>query len=330
MGNKELGLIYPDGSFSSRDEIRRKLLAKELTGSSRLVKHADLPQRWDFEKWTQRIVERQAERNELLGIPESAEVTIEASKPILVALIGDVHAGGIDVDYERFGRDIDLIKSVGGYAVTVGDLTDGYFFMPGVNSQIMPGQEQVLYMQAALDKLAEDDKLLAGWPGDHDMWATDKMGASSLYAGFNEKYGAPLFDGVSYLTINLDNGGGPVPYRFVGSHRHKGFSVYNDAHASLRQYRDEGVMSDVSFTAHNHVKACLEQTHKLHGGKEVVVRNVALGAYKKSDRYSRKMGWPRKDDAGIGAFGLILTPGEKSIDVCWTISEAVNRLTTGH
>lgn len=320
------GLYYPDGSYASRTQIRRKLLAEELDGTSRIVGRSDFPAPRNFSEWTPIILRQQQERQELLGIPEHVTVEIEASKPFLTALTGDVHAGGADVDYERFARDVDLIKEVGGYSIAVGDLTDSFFFMPEVGEQLVSGDEQVLYMQAALEELASGDRLLAAWGGDHDMWSKDKSGAHTLYARFHETYNAHYLEGVSYLSLVVNRGDKKITFPMTGSHRHKGFSVYNDAHASLRQYRDEGVGSAVSFTAHNHVKAHLEQTHKLHGGREVVVHNIALGSYKKSDRYSRKMGWPRKDDASLGAFGLVIDPEKEQIRVHWTIEDAVDDL----
>ncbi|MHA2069398.1 MAG: hypothetical protein ACXABY_33980, partial [Candidatus Thorarchaeota archaeon] len=141
-----------------------------------------------------------------------------------------------------------------------------------------------------------------------------------------EKHQAHYLEGVSYLTILKNNGKSVVPYGFVGSHRHKGFSVYNDAHAPLRQWRDEGVGSVVSFTAHKHIKASLTQVHKLHGGEETKFYSLALGSYKKSDRYSRKMGWPRKGEHSIGGFGLILYPGEENVEIYWTLDEAVDKM----
>jgi len=118
-----------------------------------------------------------------------------------------------------------------------------------------------------------------------------------------------------------------VNYGLVGCHRHKGFSVYNDAHASLRQWRDEGVGSVVSFTAHNHVKAALTQVHKTNGGEEVRFHSLALGPYQISSRYSRKMGWPRKGSESMGGFGLILHPGQEKTEVFWDVREAAERLT---
>lgn len=323
---KEQGLYYPDGSYSSREEINRKRLAEELQGRSRVVDRTEFAGRRSFKEWSKIVSRQQRERQEILGIPEHISVSIETTEPILVSLIGDVHAGGEDIDYDRFYQDVDLTKQVGGYTMAVGDLTDSYFFMPGVSEQILAGDEQILYMQSALDELSEDNKLLAAWGGDHDMWSKDKSGAHTLYQDFQRRYNAHYLEGVSYVDLRLFDGVRDVNYGFVGSHRHKGFSVYNDAHSSLRQFRDEGIGAMVSFTAHNHVKAYLQQVHKLHRGDETVVHCLALGAYKKSDRYSRKKGWPRKAEESMGGFGILLWPTEKHMEVCWTIDEAVDKL----
>jgi hypothetical protein len=323
--SKEDGLYYPDGSYADRNAIRRKLFAQNPT-ETEMTQLTPFPATRDFELWASIVIRQQAERHEVLGIPEAIEVKIEATKPFLLALIADSHIGGSDVDNERLVKDVNLIDKVHGYSVAVGDLTDSFFFMPEVGEQIISGDEQVMFAQAALDRLARHGHLIAGFGGDHDMWSKDKSGAHTLYHLFHERYNAHYLEGVSYITLNVDNGETVTPIGLTGCHRHKGFSVYNDAHASLRQWRDEGVGSVISFTAHNHVKAALTQVHKVMGGGEVKFHSLALGSYKQSDRYSRKKGWARKGEESMGAFGLIITPGSQDVEVCWTIEEAVNRL----
>lgn len=321
------GLIYPDGSFASAPDIRRKLLIEQLGDSSRVISRGEEPAPRSFTDWINVARRQQNDRRELLGIPEHISVEIQTARPQLVGLFGDVHAGGVDIDYDRFGKDVEQIKKAKGYSIAVGDLTDSFFFMPEVGEQIFSGDEQVLFMESALDELAKGGKLLAAWGGDHDMWSKDKSGAHTLYHRFKQNYQADYLEGVSYLDVTLDNGRDRSTTGFVGSHRHKGFSVYNDAHASLRQWRDEGVGSVVSFTAHNHVKAALTQVHKVHGGGEVRFHSLALGSYKETDRYSRKKGWARHGDESMGAFGLILDPDPaKPVEVYWTIDEAVEAL----
>jgi hypothetical protein len=325
------GLYYPNGSFRDRDEIRRKLLLQG-TELPRPRYITSPPTTRTFDEWTKIVLRRQQERKEVLGIPESVEVEIDSEKPICLAMIPDVHAGGEDVNYHRFVRDVDIIRSIKAFAVTVGDLTDSFFFMPGVDEQLTSSEEEVLYVKSALGLLAEGGRLLAGWGGDHDLWGRDKMGAHSLYAEFYDRFGAYYLEGVSYLTIGLNNGERLVKYPFVGSHRHNGYSVYNDCHAALRQLRDEGIAPNsdhiISFTAHKHWKGSLTQIHKVHGGDEVCFHCLALGSYKESDRYSRKRGYPRKKEKSQGATAVILYPGEQKVDICWDMDEAMEKMTS--
>jgi hypothetical protein len=88
----------------------------------------------------------------------------------------------------------------------------------------------------------------------------------------------------------------------------------------------EGRGADVSFTAHMHEKSHLRKLVKDFGGDEHPVDCVALGTYKVTDRYSRKFGWSRKDPDEIGAFGLVLQPDSKRVDVYWTIEEALDSI----
>jgi len=315
---KEISLIYPDGTEATRDDVRRKLLFEKY--KSPIQRTPFNPPR-NFKEWQPIVERRREEYRELVEIPEHVEIEIPTKKPILVGLFGDVHALAPEVNLTKFANDVDYVKEAGGYFITVGDLTDSFFWKP--EPALGSNQESQLYMQSALDYMAEDGHLLAGFIGDHEGWVYDKHGMHTLYQRFQERYNAHLLDGVSYIDLNLNNGENEVKYGLVGSHRHKGFSVYNDAHASLRQWRDEGIGSVISFTAHNHKKAYLQQVHKLHGGKEVIINALALGTYKESDRYSRKHGWPRKGEESQGAFGLVMYPGEERLRVFWEIKDAV-------
>jgi hypothetical protein len=169
----ESGLYYPDGSFASQQDIRRKILADYLDGGTKRIDKAEIHAR-TFDEWTNIITRQQDERKELLGIPEHVEVTIQASDIVPMVIFGDVHAGGSEIDYRSFAKDVDLTKKMRAYSITAGDLTDSYFFMPEVGEALIAGDEQILYMQTALKELSKDDHLVAAWSGDHDMWSKDK------------------------------------------------------------------------------------------------------------------------------------------------------------
>lgn len=321
------GIIYPNGRTATRTEVRRKLLLQEMQGKGSPARQGTAPPKdRSLEDWATILVRRQQEKREVLPLPEHVDITIDTTEPVLLGLFGDVHAGADDFNAQRFVDDVHALTEVGGYAVTVGDLTDSGFFMPVADQKIADNEESTTFMRKALDALAKGGHLLAGWGGDHDLWAKDKMGSHTLYQEFQQEYGAPYLEGVSYVTLGLNNGQETVPYELAGAHQHRGISVYNDAHASLRMEKDEARGADVAFTAHNHIKAHLQQVVKEQGGGEHVIELLALGGYKDTDRYSRKKGWPRKGEESQGAFGLILDPKTKDVRVEWTIGKAVKAL----
>ena len=319
--NKEIGLHYLGGDFKTRTQIRRKLLSEELTAPLQLTKPALVR---TFAEWQPIINKRQQEYQELLGIPETIHIEIATDKPILLVPFGDVHAEHPETNLERFGKDIELAKLAGAYFMTFGDLTNSIFWK--AEPSLITARESTMYIRSALREMAENGHLLCGWLGDHDGWAFDKHGSHTLYADFWEKFNAHLLDGVSYVDIGLNNGDMVQHFNIIGSHRHKGFSVYNDAHHAWRQQLDEANTSRqiISIVAHKHTKAYLNQTRKCFGGDERLIHAVGLGTYKESDRYSRKHGWPRKGEETASAFGIVLHPGKDQVNIFWNIEQAID------
>ena len=203
-----------------------------------------------------------------------------------------------------------------------------YFPEPALQAESFNGNKSGIPTKDIIDitkYMAEDGHLLAAWRGDHDSFAYDRHNTYTLYQDFWERFNAHLLDGVSYVNIGLNDGKQIVHYPIIGSHRHKGFSVYNDAHASWRQQLDEANTSHniISITAHKHTKAFLQQTRKVFGGDERLIYSLSLGTYKRSDRYSRKHGWPRKGKETASAFGIILFPSQDRVQVFWNLKGAI-------
>jgi len=324
---QKVGLVYPNGREATRAEVSRTVAVRSLADAeTRIERLTRAPKSRDFEEWTDVMKTRQDQRKEVLNIPERVSVRINTKKPILVSLFGDVHAGAEDVDYKGFAEDVNLTREAKGYSVVVGDLTDSIHF-PSAGDNVANNTKQDLFMESAMDRLAEGGRLIAGFCGDHDGWVKSKMGRQGIYHRFAERYnGAHYLEGVSYIDVEVNDGEKPVDYKMVGSHRHKGYSLYHPAHASIRQEL-EARGADVSFTAHKHDKGHLRKTVKDQGGEEHVIDCLSLGAYKETDHYSRKCGYARKSKASMGAFGIILSPGEKEVTVHWTVKEAVEDLT---
>ena len=158
-----IGLYYPDGSFKSRDKLCAEAAVRQT--SIEFITPIHHPPD-SFEWWQQRAVEAQVARNEAVGRPEHAEVQLWSNAPVIIGLIGDVHAGGEDCDYQEFYEDVKFIKEHPlAYTLLFGDLTDSYFFTPAVHEHLINLQEQYGYTRAAIDEL--NGKIIAAWAGNH-------------------------------------------------------------------------------------------------------------------------------------------------------------------
>jgi len=315
---REIGLYYPDGTFRSRDEI----VSNVPTGDNLIFVTPLATDSRSFGDWATIFQRRQNERKAARGIPEHIEIAIQTQYPILYVPLGDVHAGGEDVAYDLFANDLRKIAETPGvFTTTLGDITDSYFWgKDAQDEQIGAYVEQNHFLQAGLRTLADNKKLLAGWGGDHDMWAGQS--GETVYTNFGKDYGAHFLHGVSYITLGVGN----EKYKISGAHRHNGFSIYNKAHPALRLYRDSAEGSDIIVTAHTHDKAILPQPVKRFGGEANMVYFVSIGAYKRSDGYSRKKGFHRKGDDELGPVSFLLYPDEKRIVPFTTLEQGVEIL----
>lgn len=315
---KEQGLYLPDGSFKSREEITMKNLSKvDSVEFLTPLKNEDRT----FKEWSDIFIRRQEER-QVFQPPRHIEIKINTDRAILLGLFGDHHAGGEKVAYRRLEHDVTYMAGTPGTVViTAGDLTDSFFWgRDAQDGEIGSFKEQNSFAYSALKLFADNNKLLAGWRGDHDGWALQT--GEDLYSRFNRELNAHFLDGVSYISLWV---GGQL-YKISGAHRHGGFSIHNKAHAALRLYNDSARGSDIAFTAHTHQKGYVRQSVKDFGGNESNVHFISVGPYKQGDRYLDKMGYNEITDDGIGAQTILLRPDIKQIQVYDTVDQGLEAL----
>ncbi|MCZ2337800.1 MAG: metallophosphoesterase [Chitinophagales bacterium] len=305
------GLYLPNGEFESRDFIRRKLappaeLEPPPTTSDR-----------SLAEWTKLLVEIQKKREEILPLPSHIKITHKENLPVFYAFIGDIHAGGQFVDYQRINDEVQAIKeNPNTFVIAMGDLVDGFFWSPASQEQVANLDEQAIYAQKLMEELR--GHLVVAIGGDHCLWAASN--GPTIYNDFVNKYQAHYMEGVSYITIKV----GESEFRIAAAHRFGGHSIYNKAHSSHRVYRDEAAGADIVVTGHNHSKAINEQSIKeFDGGRKVIY--ASLGAYKASDKYGRKLGYPKMDYEEMGGIGLTLYPDSHRFDAHWDIREGIEK-----
>lgn len=304
------GLYYPDGSYKSSKQIRY-----ENIDSPELIREKTHGRKPSFYEWTDEFIRRRDLKTEVEGIPDEIELSFNTNKPIIWGLIGDIHSGGYEVDYELLAHDVSFISSRdNAYLLGGGDWTDGFFFNPAQDEMIGSFNQQRMFINSMVEELGQD-KILALLVGDHDNWAS-KMG-TTIYDEFRDKTNIPIIHGTTRLRVNLPE----VQYRVVGSHQLQGNSIYNDTHPENRLSKYGIQQGDVYIGWHNHKKAISEQVSDGFDGDRRQLF-IASGAYKYSDEYARKKGWQKQRSLKHGAVWLVLDPLEKEAQAFYTAQEA--------
>lgn len=303
------GIIMPDGSFISKEQINLKLMDK---GEAVLL--TDLPQSRDFKYWGKRFEERQIQYKESEIRRDKVEISFE-NEPI-INFMGDLHIGNPDTDYKRINEEIEIISQTpNSYLMVMGDPVDGLFFNPGQFEQMEQAPEQFKYINSIFKKLGDERKLLVAWAGDHDTWA--KKSGADPYEIFSEKYHAYYMHGVGFITLKV----GPTDYKLVGAHRIPGSSIYNNTHPEMRLSKEiQG--ADIYVGCHTHRKGYVQQEVQQFGGESKLTNFISLGPYKSTDDYSRKNGFPTKTEHGMYGCAIKLYKDHNQVKYYSSIVEA--------
>jgi len=272
-----------------------------------------------FEKWQSEVLRRKGARSELGGIPELQEIEFNGREPVTLALIGDVHAGADNCDYELFGATVELVKNHPNVkAVLMGDLIDAFFWNNALQGDMLNHSEQMMYMQSALQ--AMEGQIVGAFQGNHERWA-EKSTISPLYYKWIETYGTPYFEGKGVLGINFPK----VRYTLTGSHRFPGHSMYNDNHPQMREARFGEQGLDIYVSAHTHKKSYHSQFVNV-AGTRLQQHYINVGTFKGHDGYGADKGYdPFKDDQ-LGAVFITLDPSKRDVDVDLSLDQVYKRL----
>jgi len=149
-----------------------------------------------------------------------------------------------------------------------------------------------------------------------------KMGISA-YSQFTEETGGALLEGVAYITLKI----GDQDYKITCAHRLPGSSIYNRNHPQMRLAKfGSGFGSDVIVSGHNHQKQLAQSTQASFGGETNKINYIALGAYKATDDYTKKLGFHQQQPEEMFGVAIHLDKDIKRIRVFDSILEGNNEL----
>ena len=312
------GLYYPDGGFKSDKQIKLEAIEN---GSFEWEGQSDLEaiRNRSFEEWQKEVIQRKGSRLELGGIPELQAINFNGKHPQTLALIGDVHAGAENCDYEMFGSTVELVKNHPNVkSVLMGDLIDAFFWNQALQGDMLNHKEQISYMQSALDSM--DGEIVGAFRGNHERWA-DKTTVNPLYHKWIEKYKTPYFEGKGVLQVNYPK----MRYNIEGSHRFAGHSMYNDNHPQMRESRFGQQGLDVYISGHTHKKSYHSQYANVQG-ERIQQHFITVGAFKGHDGYGEDKGFDPFKDEQLGAVFITLYPNKKQVGVDMSLEQVYRRL----
>uniref|UniRef100_A0A6M3J9S4 Calcineurin-like phosphoesterase n=1 Tax=viral metagenome TaxID=1070528 RepID=A0A6M3J9S4_9ZZZZ len=244
---------------------------------------------------------------------ETANISIDTDKPVMVCFLADLHIGAVSGKYKELKERIDLIASTpNAFVISAGDTVDNY--LPSFHSQ---GQFDVICPPEIQKRLVEyifsqlESKLLALVQGCHDE-------------GSHE---ADDFDWTKYLTdkfgcVNLGFGGfvnlkvGKQLYKIAVRHKYR-FNSSTNLTSTVKRMREQLGDFDIGCIAHNHQAAI--ETAVL--GDKIERVFVRPGSFKGADRYARSIGFT---DTGAQIPTVILFPNKRQMLPFLNIGDAVD------
>ena len=298
-----------ESSFKSSKQIKYENLNDPI-----LIREQTKGREPSFYEWIDEFARRRDLKDEVEGMPSEIDIRIETNEPIVIALIGDPHAGGYEVDYELLARDVAFISQhKQGYVIFGGDVIDGYFFNPAQDEQIASYNQQRKFNNAMIKEVGLD-KILYFEAGDHDMWSS-KMG-TTIYDELRDSTGIPIVRGSTKTNLYVSE----MHYKIVSAHQLPGHSMYNDTHPQNRESKFGTQGADIYIGWHTHKKGVSKQAIETFDGciEQLFISN---GPYKYSDAYSKKKGWSKQGDKKRGAVFLVLHPFKKQMNGYYTIDE---------
>jgi hypothetical protein len=288
LPNNEVHIVEPESPIAS----------KKIT--------FDSPRGLEAEEWLSEAEHRQEMRKEIEEEYDYAKIELQSDRPLAIGITGDWHLGS-SCNIEMLRQDLEILSEhplvAGGFFM--GDLTESANFNPAQDEMYFNLEEQRAMMESMLD-LVGKDRVLGLWRGNHDFKWERKHGTSK-YTGLSKKYEAPVFYGNAYLDIFVND----INYRGMGSHRLRGSSIYNNAHASVRGHREiQGL--DFVISGHNHKKGVNAQAvREFNGARKIYA--ISSGTYSTGGGYAKDSGFGTQKNEEQGMYWIILGHQKKLI-----------------
>ena len=214
------------------------------------------------------------------------ELQFSSTAPVILNMLSDWHLGHAETHTDRVVQEVEVIaKKRNSFAVLLGDMIDAMGWNPGQLEESKQIPEQVMFFRALIDHLADKNSLLLYVRGDHEGWLMRQgydTGREVIDRGVHATNGPTL------MNVQVRD----MHKRIGVAHRLPGHSIYNRNHPQRRALNVDGAFhgADMVISGHNHQKAN-QRVYVNEWGGNRQVELIALGAYKASDSWLKKMGY---------------------------------------
>jgi hypothetical protein len=205
---------------------------------------------FNWREWTEHLERTQALYAKAAQTQTFAEIELgRGNHPVCVFPWSDLHWGGRGVNYEIFRKTTDEIVSTPHlYVALVGDLVEFAIKLRSVAevcAQIVGPDKQVQFLENWLDEIKH--KLILSTWCNHGVEREEKQSGVSLIKKMLAQRGI-MFDGIGEAKIKV----GKQTYNTVWSHRFRGSSYLNAAHAGQRHMRFQSQHSEIAVMGDIH------------------------------------------------------------------------------
>lgn len=197
--------------------------------------------------------------NALQGIMKDAKkdaneftITVQATEPICVVVLADLHAMSWGTDHDAFEKITDeLINTPNLYAILGGDLLQMAIKLRGVaevTDNVLPPKWQMKFLDSWLKEVHH--KVLFSIWDNHSVMREESGTGFSMYAHIFEQK-VNYSNGITHADIIV----GDQTYRIAAAHFWRGNSMYNALHGHMRYSKWNGHDRDIIIGAHTHQPA---------------------------------------------------------------------------
>jgi hypothetical protein len=182
---------------------------------------------------------------------DHAEITLGDGKaPIILATLSDMHVGSIGAEYELFTQFTNEINNTPNlYVSLIGDYTEwatGLRSVAETCAQIIDPGMQRLFIESWIEEI----KHKVAW-ATHDNHQSSRSEKSIGYDLWNDVFGSRVIyhANIGHVDVRV----GSQLYKIASSHKFRGGSMLNPAHACMRYLRMEGQDREIAMQGDTHV-----------------------------------------------------------------------------